>query len=58
MGFIGRVDKKEKFTAADQSKRSSNEKEIVVMKKKKTSTLTLISMNQLTWPLFNFLFLK
>ena len=30
----------------------------VVVKKKKTSTLKLILMNQLTWPLINFLFLK
>ena len=30
----------------------------VVAKKKKTSTLKLILMNQLTWPLINFLFLK
>ena len=30
----------------------------VVVKKKKTSTLTLILMNQLTCPLINFLFLK
>ena len=30
----------------------------VVMKKKKTSTLTLILMNQLTWPLINFLLIK
>ena len=30
----------------------------VVVKKKKTSTLTLILMNQLTWPLINFLILR
>ena len=31
---------------------------VVVKNKKKTSALTLILMNQLTWPLNNFLFLK
>ena len=31
---------------------------VVMKKKKKTSTLTLILMNQLTWSLINFLFLK
>ena len=31
---------------------------VVVRKKKKTSTLTLILMNQLTWPLIKFMFLK
>ena len=31
---------------------------VVVRGKKKTSTLTLILMNQLTWPLINFLLLK
>ena len=40
-------------TVADQSVSLT-----VVVKKKKTSTLTLILMNQLTWSLINFLFLK
>ena len=31
---------------------------VVVKEKKKTSTLTLFLMNQLTWPLISFLFLK
>ena len=31
---------------------------LAVVMKKKTFTLTLILMNQLTWPLINFLFLK
>ena len=31
---------------------------VVKKKKKKTSALTLILMNQLTWPLIDFLFLK
>ena len=31
---------------------------MTVVVKKKTSMLTLILMNQLTWPLINFLFLK
>ena len=39
-------------TATDQSKLT------VVVKKKKTSTLTLILMNELTWLLISFLFLK
>ena len=39
-------------TATDQSKLT------VVVKKKKTSTLTLILMNKLTWLLISFLFLK
>ena len=41
-------------TVADQSVSLT----VVVKKKKKTSTLTLILMNQLTWSLINFLFLK
>ena len=39
-------------TVADQSV------SLTVVVKKKTSTLTLILMNQLTWSLINFLFLK
>ena len=38
--------------SSDQSKLAE------VVKKKKASTLTLILMNQLSWPLINFLFLK
>ena len=59
----GRVVKKEKFTAADQSNRwliSQNWSvtlPVVLKTKKKTSTLTLVLMNQMTWPLINFLFL-
>ena len=49
------VVKKEKVTAAHQLKLSVTP---TVAVKKKTSTLTLIFMNQLTWPLVNFLFLK
>ena len=40
-------------TAADQSNWSVT---LTVVVKKKTSTLTLILMNQWTWPLINFLF--
>ena len=59
----GRVVKNGKFTAADQSKQQLISQNwsvtlTVVVKKKKTSTLRLILMNQLTWPLINFLFLK
>ena len=47
---------------AEQSKRrliSQNwSVTLTVVVKKKTSMLTLILMNQLTWPLINFLFLK
>ena len=43
-------------TAGDQSKLVSSL--TVVLKKKKTSTLTLILMNQFTWPLIIFLLLK
>ena len=49
--------------AVDQSKRQLISQNwsvtlTVVVKKKKTSTLTLILMNQLTWPLISFLLLK
>ena len=61
--WVGKGSKKGKFTADDQLKRRRISQNwsvtlTVVVKKKKTSTLTLILMNQLTWPLINFLFLK
>ena len=63
VGYRRRV-KKGKYAGADQSKRGlisqnwSVALTAIVKKKKKTSTLRLILMNQLTWPLINFLFLK
>ena len=57
--WVRRVVKKEKFAVVDQSKRQLISQNcsvtLTVVVKKKTSTLTLILMNQLTWPLINFL---
>ena len=46
--WVRRVVKKEKFAVVDQSKRQ-------LISQNWSVTLTLILMNQLTWPLINFL---